>query len=90
VGVWSQPLRDTELWTAGCYWLVEITEKDDNRKVTAEDRNTLISQDFNNWYSQLSNDSNLKVDHGQLTNKLQTWIVERAQKKYPPTQAATS
>jgi parvulin-like peptidyl-prolyl isomerase len=87
-GVWSAPIRETELWTPGSTWLVKVIERDDNRKVTDEDRNTLISKAFNDWFSGLSADPNLKINNDLLTDKLQQWVLSRASKLYPPTQQA--
>ena len=86
MGIWSQPIRETELWTSGAYWLVKVIEKDDNRKVSDEDRNYLISQAFSDWFSQLSADPDLKIESDLLTDKIQRWVLDRASKEFPATQ----
>ncbi len=85
-GKWSEPIRETELWTPGASWLVKVIEKDDNRTVTDEDKNTLISQLFSDWFSQLSDDPDLKIESDLLTDKIQQWVIDRANKEFPATQ----
>jgi hypothetical protein len=85
-GAWSRPILDTEMETRGGSWLVKVIEKDDNRKVSDEDRNYLISQAFSDWFSQLASDPDLKMESNLLTEKIHQWVIDRATKEFPPTQ----
>jgi hypothetical protein len=90
LGVWSVPIPDIELWTQGGSWLVKVLEREENKAVSAEDRNFLITQAFNDWYSNLSNDPNLKMDTSFLTDKMIQWAINRFDKKYPASLATSS
>jgi hypothetical protein len=85
-GKWSQPIRETEISTSGGSWLVKVIEKDDNRKVSDEDRKSLISQAFSEWFSQLAANPDLKVESDLLTDEIQQWVLDRANKEFPATQ----
>lgn len=61
LGVLSQPIRDDTVGTKGGYWLVRVTEVDNNRQIADEDRNLLKSDALNKWVEALVNDPNNKV-----------------------------
>ena len=77
VGVWSEPLRDDKFWSKGGYWLVKVVDRDDDREISEEDRNYLISQLYNNWVSSLQADPFLVVDNTFLTEDLSQWVIEK-------------
>jgi parvulin-like peptidyl-prolyl isomerase len=85
-GGWSQPIHDTELWTQGGFWLVKVLEKQENARISDDDRNQLIQTDLNNWYSTLSSAPDLKVNSDLLTPEIRQWVVDRFNKEYPVAQ----
>jgi len=90
VGVWSQPIHETELWTKGGSWLVKVLERVDNAKVSDEDKNTLVQKALQDWYSQLTSDPKFKVNNDLLTPEIQTWAINRLEKEMPATQVTSS
>lgn len=85
LGVWSEPLVDKELWTVGGSWLVKVLEKENNRPVSDEDKNYLISEAFNDWYSSLSEDPDLDVNNALLTDEMKEFAVNKLEKEFPYT-----
>ncbi len=74
--VLSQPIRDDTVSTKGGYWLVKVTEVDNNRQIGDEDRNLLKADAFNKWVEALVNDPNNKVvSHLDEGKKL--WAISR-------------
>lgn len=66
----SQPIRDEEMSTTGGYWLIKITEADDNRQIDDENRNLLKSDALNQWASGLiDNPDNNVVSYLDDTKK---------------------
>lgn len=90
VGVWSQPIHESELWTKGGSWLVKVLEKEVNTPVSDEDKNTLVQKALQDWYSQLTSDPKLKVNNDLLTPEIQTWAINRLEKEMPATQVTSS
>jgi hypothetical protein len=89
-GKWSDPILDKELWTKGASWLVKVLEKDANRPVSDEDRNTIITTAFNNWFSELTSNPDLKVNSDMLTDKMSQWAINRLDKEIPPSTVRAS
>jgi parvulin-like peptidyl-prolyl isomerase len=80
VGKWSQPVREDTLWTQGGAWLVQIVDKEENRKLSDDDRNTLIEQAYTDWGSALSTaGSNYVIN--DITAEIQQWAIDRATKE---------
>ncbi|OGO06436.1 MAG: hypothetical protein A2Y92_00120 [Chloroflexi bacterium RBG_13_57_8] len=78
LGNWSEPVRDTALWTQGGAWIVQLVEKQDNRELSAGDRSFIINQVYSEWLSQLKIMQAAEVDTSGLTEEVVTWMVERA------------
>jgi parvulin-like peptidyl-prolyl isomerase len=82
IGKWSQPIRDSAQYTQGGAWLVQVVGKEENRKLSDEDRKTLIDNLFTEWFSSIWTaatsfiTNSLDEDVG-----LQQWAVERATKE---------
>jgi hypothetical protein len=83
---WSQPIRETELWTSGAYWLVQVLGREDNRAISQDDRSYLASQAYSDWVSGLSSDPDLDADISPLTEDLRQWAMDRLDKEYPQSQ----
>jgi len=56
LGNLSQPIRDEEITTSGGYWLVEVTEAEENREIEEEDRDRLKADALNQWIEALWDD----------------------------------
>jgi parvulin-like peptidyl-prolyl isomerase len=60
--VLSQPIRDDTVSTKGGYWLVKVSEIDNNRQITDVDRSLLKADTLNKWLDELFNDPENKVE----------------------------
>jgi parvulin-like peptidyl-prolyl isomerase len=80
IGKWSQPIREDTLYTQGGTWLVQIVDKEENRKLSDDDRNTLIEQAYTDWVSNLwTAGSNYVIN--DITAEIQQWAIDRATKE---------
>jgi parvulin-like peptidyl-prolyl isomerase len=61
--VLSQPIRDDTQSTQGGYWLVEVTDIDDNRQLADEDRDLLKVEALSEWVAGLLDDPDNKVEN---------------------------
>ena len=80
IGVWSEPIRDDELWTQGGYWLIKIVDKDDDRELDEEDRNYLLNNAYNDWVSSLWLEAATGIDDISLTPEVMQWAIDRVSK----------
>ena len=79
MGVWSEPLRDDTVSTTGGYWLVEVIDKDDNREISAEDKERLTGKLFSDWASSLRGIYEEVINHDYLSLEEIQWAIERVQ-----------
>ena len=79
VGKWSQPIRD-DFSTQGGAWLVQVIDEEENRELTAEDRNKLIDKLYSDWTSSIWTAASPFMSN-YLTDELQLWAIERASRK---------
>jgi parvulin-like peptidyl-prolyl isomerase len=79
IGVWSEPIRDETVTTRGCYWLIKVLDRADDRPLETDDRDYLLSVEYNNWVSklwiELSQDD---IDDSYLDYEKKAWAIERA------------
>ena len=80
LGMWSEPIRDETYWSKGGYWLVKVVDKDDDRKLSDEDRSFLIGQLFDDWVAVLMADPDNIVDRSYLTEELNQWAINKVLK----------
>lgn len=80
LGKWSEPIRDEAFWSKGGYWLVKVVDKDDDRKLSNEDRTYLIGQLFDDWVAVVTADPDNIVDQSNLTEELNQWAINRVLK----------
>ncbi len=80
VGEWSQPVREDVLWTQGGVWLVQVVDKEANRNLITEDRDTLINNLYTQWSSDIQNAASPFLINN-LTEELQQFAIERASRK---------
>jgi len=60
--VLSQPIRDDAMSTKGGYWLVKVSEIDDNRQIAEVDRSLFKADVFNKWAEALFSDPEQKIE----------------------------
>jgi peptidyl-prolyl cis-trans isomerase SurA len=70
----SQPIRDDVQTTKGGYWLVRVSEIDDNRQITDDDRNLLKGEVFDKWVEGLFNDPANRIE-SYLDTRKKAWAV---------------
>ncbi len=81
LGTISEPIRDDTVGTKGGYWLVRVVDKDSNKQIEEQDRNSLKNQAFDDWVATLWELPNNEIDDSYLTDEKQTWAIEQVQKK---------
>lgn len=81
LGKWSNPVRDDNFWTQGGYWLVKVVDKENNRKLSDDDRTTLIDKAYDEWINQLWLKYAAAIDVSGMTDEIRLWALERAKKE---------
>jgi parvulin-like peptidyl-prolyl isomerase len=80
LGVWSDPISETIFYTKGGAWLVQLIDKDNDRKLSDEDRETLINKAYNDWANNLWAAASADIINN-LTDEEQQWAFDRAIKE---------
>ncbi|HUT68843.1 MAG TPA: peptidylprolyl isomerase [Dehalococcoidales bacterium] len=80
LGKWSEPIYESQYWTQGGYWVVNVVDTAEDRKLSDDDRNYLIGKLFDDWVSRLWSDPGNNIDDSYLTDELTQWAVEQALK----------
>jgi parvulin-like peptidyl-prolyl isomerase len=70
----SQPIRDDKVSTAGGYWLVNVTDIDENRQIEEEDRDLLKRDTLNKWIEGLFDDPANKIE-SYLDDVKKEWAI---------------
>jgi hypothetical protein len=84
LGKWSAPIREDQYWTKGGAWLVKVVDKDNNRKLSTEDRDSIINKTYNDWLSQLWMEASASI-MSNMTAEQQKWAVDRVIKSLQKT-----
>jgi parvulin-like peptidyl-prolyl isomerase len=84
LGKWSAPIREDQYWTKGGAWLVKVVDKDNNRKLSTEDRDSIINKTYNDWISQLWMQASASI-MSNMTAEQQKWAVDRVIKSLQKT-----
>ena len=71
------PIEDTSITTTGGYWLVQVVDREENRPLEDEEKESLAEQAFSDWVSQLWEDAADEIDQSFLTAEVTEWIVEK-------------
>jgi len=58
----SEPIRDETVGSIGGYWLIEVLDKDDNRQIEEDDRNSLKDTAYEEWVASLWDDPATKIE----------------------------
>lgn len=74
----SEPIRDDTMVTIGGYWLMKVTEIEENRTMEEENRDLLKNELLDEWVASLSEKSENIVDHSSLTDELKSWAIQKA------------
>jgi parvulin-like peptidyl-prolyl isomerase len=77
LGVWSQPLKEDTLYTRGGYWVVKIVDKAENKELTTEDRDQLISNLFSNWLKEGTDAASSSIVNN-MNDELLSWLISKA------------
>lgn len=77
LGQWSETLKDDESYTRGGFWVVWVEDKADNKPLTTEDLNTLISGLLTDWQTEINTAATEYVINN-LTQDLLNFAIERA------------
>ncbi|MGD1118491.1 MAG: hypothetical protein ABR886_03300 [Dehalococcoidales bacterium] len=80
LGQWSDPVQDKTNWTQGGSWIVQVADRQDNTKISDDDRKTLIDRAYTTWAGGLMGEAAKDV-YNNFTDKLKAWAVERASKQ---------
>jgi hypothetical protein len=84
LGKWSAPIREDQYWTKGGAWLVKVVDKENNRKLSTEDRDILINNAYNDWVSQLWLAASADI-MSNMSEDQQRWAVDRVIKRQQKT-----
>ena len=61
LGVWSQPVKDTQFWTTGGAWVVQIVDKADDRPYSSADKEIMVDALYSEWANILWQNSTAEV-----------------------------
>jgi hypothetical protein len=81
IGVWSEPVLETTLWTKGGCWLVKVVGREDKRDLTEEDRDILIENAYNQWVTEFQTMSSATIGAPGLTDKIREMVIEKVSKQ---------
>jgi len=76
LGVVSMPVKDEERFTQGGCWLVQVVEKEDNRQLSEEDRETLINEIIIEWMESMVEDPSNEVIN-YIDDEMSFFIVQK-------------
>jgi len=72
----SEPVRDETAVTKGGYWLLKVLEKEDNRKISDDDRALLKAKALDEWGNSLWDDPENEIE-SYLDSETKAWAIER-------------
>lgn len=75
-GTVSTPVGDEERFTQGGYWLVQVIDKQEDRPLSEEDRETLINEIIMDWINSLVEDPANEVIN-YIDNEMSAFIVRK-------------
>ena len=76
-GILSEPLYDESASTRGAYWLVKVLDKEAEREIEPEIRNSMKNKAFYDWIQQKTEESTVEQ---LITEEQKAWAIERAQR----------
>ncbi len=78
-GVWLDPVKDDQFYTKGGAWIIKVLDTSPSRALSADDKTTLATDEYNNWSKGLSSDTSFKITQS-LTTEQQDLAVKQAEK----------
>ena len=72
----SQPIRDTNIYTKGGYWLVKVAGVDAARAVSLEDIQTLGYAAYNAWLTEITAESRHQIENNW--EDVREWVIKQA------------
>ncbi|MCD6453538.1 MAG: peptidylprolyl isomerase [Dehalococcoidales bacterium] len=76
LGSLSEPIEDDTITTQGGYWLVKVLDKDDNRQLSDDDRDTLKAQLLDDWVTSLWDNPDNKIESYLDEDKV-AWAIDK-------------
>jgi hypothetical protein len=58
----SEPIRDEAVVTTGGYWLVQVLAEEDDRELSADDRDFLKNKALSDWVAALWDDPENEIE----------------------------
>lgn len=78
LGQWSEPIRDdTFYYTKGGFWIIKVVEKTENKPLSSEDRDKLISDSYSKWIEKITQDASPHIINN-ISEDLVQWAIEKA------------
>jgi hypothetical protein len=77
LGEWSMPLKDNESYTRGGVWVIWVEDKADNKPLSTDDLDTLISNLYSDWITEINNAATDYVVSG-MTQDLINFAIQKA------------
>jgi hypothetical protein len=79
LGVWSDPVKDTNFTTIGNYWVVQIVDKSNDRPYTSSDKNALVVDAYYSWSNGLYEAALIDIVY-KLTDAQTQYAIDQANK----------
>ena len=76
IGAISEPLRDEDVATKGGYWLIEVLDEDNERRVDTDYRNYLKAKALQEWTTALIEDTDNEVIN-YVDDEKKSWAIEQ-------------
>ena len=80
IGEWSEPVVETNLTTKGGYWLVQVVDRDEDKALSEEDRDVLINDIYNQWFSEFQSQSAGSIGATGMTEDMRQMVIEKVLK----------
>jgi parvulin-like peptidyl-prolyl isomerase len=61
IGKWSSPIQETQFWTKGGAWFVQLVDRSNDRAYSQDDKDTMISSAYSDWTSARRTDATDKI-----------------------------
>jgi hypothetical protein len=80
VGAWSDPIPDTQFWTKGGSWFVQLVDKSNDRAYSEDDKSTLVNKLYSDWTTALWTSNTDKIVYN-FNEKDRQLAIQRASVK---------
>jgi hypothetical protein len=77
LGVWSDPIKETNMSTKGGAWFIQLVDKEDNRALSEEDKTYLINKAYSEWTTSLWNDTTDDIVYS-VPYEEKEWAINKA------------